>query len=319
MNFQNMEYFLAVARNRNITRAAEELGISQQALSNQIARIEQELNCTLFNRKRNFELTASGKLFYDSSMRILDINRQTESAINDVNANKRGELKIGISHTRGQAVLPLLLPEFAKKYPLVNLTVVEGSTKELEEELEKGGIDVMIGYAPFLLESAVQIELMQEHLFLVVPKSLLKERFGDKADSICKQYRKEPDLRIFKDFPFVLLKEGDRIRTIVDQEFYAYGIAPEIKIETDNIQTSFSLVSEGIGLGIYPELYLNSPYILFGNPDSEMRKKVEVFRFCKVDARDSITIAIGYNEERYLSKIAKDFIRLSESKFKKLQ
>ena len=318
MNFQNMEYFLAVARNRNITKAADELGITQQALSNQISRIEQELNCKLFNRNRGFELTSSGKLFYESSMRILDINRQTESQINDINSNKRGDLKIGISHTRGQAVLPLLIPEFTKKYPDVSLTIVEGSTKDLEEELDKGGIDVMIGYTPFLLETAAEIDLMRERMFLVVPKTLLEEHFGKNADAICEKYRNNPDLRVFKDFPFVLLKKGDRIRTIAEQEFYASGIAPDIRLETDNIQTSFSLVSEGLGIGIYPELYLNSPYITFGNPDSEMRKKVEVFRFCKSDSRDSITIAIGYNEERYLSNIAKDFIKLSEQKFKQI-
>lgn len=92
MNFQNLQYFLAVAEEGSITRAAERLFISQQALSNHITRLEEELGCRLFTRKPNLELTYAGKYFQKSASRILDIQRQTATAMGDINGSRRGEL-----------------------------------------------------------------------------------------------------------------------------------------------------------------------------------------------------------------------------------
>ncbi|MGX8679059.1 MAG: LysR family transcriptional regulator [Sphaerochaetaceae bacterium] len=315
MNFQNMEYFLAVAEEGNITRASERLHISQQALSNQIARMEEELGCTLFSRGKTLELTYSGKQFKQSAEKILDINRQTATVLDDINSKHRGELRIGISHTRGQAILPFILPAFSNLHPLVDLHVIEGSTHVLEEDLRKGVIDVLIGFAPFMLDCAEYSELMKEHLFLVVPNSLLVKFFGSEAEDVCRSYAKSSDISLFKDMPFVLLNEGDRIRTIADREFFRCAVRPQIKLETQNIQTAFALASEGMGLTVCPELYLNNPYVAPGTASSYMRQKVRIFRFFNGDVQD--TIAIGYNRERYLSRFASDFIRISKDTFRK--
>lgn len=311
MTFQNLEYFLAVATEQNITRAAEQLNLSQQALSNQIARLEQEIGTELFNRKHGFELTYAGKVLQESAMQILDINKQTKNKINDINEARRGELKIGVSHTRGQAILPLLIPEFSKQYPQVSLTVVEDNTRNLEERLEKGAVDVMIGFKPFLLESAKSIDLMEERLFIAASNSMLREHFGEDYKKICDSYEKNLDLKIFDGMPFVLLKKGDRIRSIADAEFLKANIHPDIRLETGNIQTSFALAAEGIGLAIIPDLYLHSPYIVSGNQDSGLRKYVTLLPFTS----SGNTIAIGYNTDRYLSSFAQAFIEIAHKKF----
>ena len=314
MNFQNLEYFVAVAHEGSITRAAEKLNITQQALSNQIARLEQELGCALFDRKNGFELTYSGRCFRDSAVQILDINRQTESILNDINENRRGELKIGISHTRGQAVLPLLLPDFISENPQVSLSVVEASTRQLEQELDRGSIDIMIGFKPFMLEQADSVDLYTEHLFIVAPKSLMEANLGKNYSSKVEEYKKSPNLALFKNAPFVLLKKGDRIRAIVDSEFSKAGVIPDVKLETGNVQTAFSLAARGIGLAVVPELYLHSPYIISGNKNSDLRNQVEILPFTSEPSQ----IAIGYHSDRYLSAPAQDFIKLATAKFKEL-
>lgn len=316
MNFQNLEYFLTTAEEVSITRAAERLHLSQQALSNHIARLEEELGCRLFTRKPNLELTYSGKCFQRAAVRMLDIQRQTAIVIGDINGNRRGELRIGVSHTRGQAILPLLLPDFRRAYPLAELSVVEGSTKELEADLERGVIDVLIGFAPFLLESAETMELSREHLHLIAPRRLLDEAFGDRADEVRVAYREDHDVTVFRDLPFVLLKKGDRIRALVDAEFRRRGIEPEICLETRNIQTAFALAAEGMGLTVCPTMYLNSRYTISGQADSYTRSRVDIFPF--FDRGSTDVIAIGYNRDRYLSQIAKDFIDMSVEKFRAL-
>lgn len=316
MNFQNLEYFLTTAEEVSITRAAERLHLSQQALSNHIARLEEELGCRLFTRKPNLELTYSGKCFQRAAVRMLDIQRQTAIVIGDINGNRRGELRIGVSHTRGQAILPLLLPDFRRAHPLAELSVVEGSTKELEADLERGVIDVLIGFAPFLLESAETMELSREHLHLIAPRCLLDEAFGDRADEVRAVYREDHDVTVFRDLPFVLLKKGDRIRALVDAEFRRRGIEPEICLETRNIQTAFALAAEGMGLTVCPTMYLNSRYTISGQADSYTRSRVDIFPF--FDRGSTDVIAIGYNRDRYLSQIAKDFIDMSVEKFRAL-
>ena len=313
MNFQNMEYFLAVAEEGSITRAARKLNISQQALSNSIARLEAELGCQLFDRQQGLELTYGGRQYRQAATKMLDLQKQTAAMLDDISGNVRGELRIGISHTRGQALLPLLLPDFLKKYPLAELSVTEESTRTLEDQLKHGELDVLIGFAPFMFEGAEYTPLMREPLYLVAPRTLLRERFPGREKEVMAEYAQSHDIRLFRECPFVLLKEGERIRTIADRVFASAGFAPTVRIETRNMQTAVALASEGVGITFCPELYLNSNYIASGQPESYIRRRVET---CPLLAEEEAGyIAIGYNRERYLSHMASDFIQMSLEKF----
>ncbi|MBR5109546.1 MAG: LysR family transcriptional regulator [Clostridia bacterium] len=310
MTFQSMEYFMMAAETGNITRAAERLHISQQALSDCISRLEAELGCRLFERRQGLELTYSGCQYRAAVERMLDLRKQTVAMLNDINDNLRGELRIGISYTRGQAILPMVLPEFMHRFPLVELSVQEDSSQMLESLLERGEIDVMIGFAPFRIDRAESFPLMKDRLHLVIPKSLLRIHWhsAEQIEAGLAAFRKDHDISLFRDFPFVMLKEGDRIRTITDQVFKNAHIKPLIKLETNNTQTAMALAAEGIGIAVCPELYLNSNYVASGTAGSYIRRLVEV---CPLfDDSLSDTIAIGYNKDRYCSKIAENFISL---------
>ena len=189
-------------------------------------------------------------------MRILDIQTQTEELMADISGNVRGRLRIGIAHTRGQALLPLILPEFIRLYPLVALSIVEGRTRELEQYLSHGDIDIAIGFAPFMLEGAVVYPLMKEQFYLVIPKQLLKDRLGEEgADQIIRTFRDTHDIRLFRDFPFVFLGQGDRVRSIVTKLFEQASFEPFIKLETSNTQTALALASQLYCFGFPGILY----------------------------------------------------------------
>ncbi|MBQ7175699.1 MAG: LysR family transcriptional regulator [Lachnospiraceae bacterium] len=318
MNFQNMEYFLTAAETGSITHAAEKLQISQQALSNNIARLEAELGCRLFDRRQRLELTYAGRKYRESAVRMLDLYKQTAAELRDISSSSRGELRIGISYTRGQAILPLILPAYIETHPLVELSVLEGSTSELEAQLEHGSIDVMIGFAPFSFAGAEFHELMKERLYLVFPRELLRTHFGSdtEAEQVIRAFGRDHDISRFADLPFVLLKEGDRIRSITDRVFAAAGCHPPVRFETKNTQTAVALAAEGVGVTICPELYLKSNYIASGLGDSYIRQRVEV---CPLfDEKDPDVIAIGYNRERYLSRVAFDFIDMCTERLRSL-
>ena len=117
MNFQNLESFLVLAEDGSVTRAAERLHVSQQALSGLLARLEKEVGSPLFFRRSGLELTYAGICLQRAAIQILDIQRQTIAAMQDIRESRRGALRIGVSHTRGQSILPLLLPTFSHSIP----------------------------------------------------------------------------------------------------------------------------------------------------------------------------------------------------------
>ena len=303
MNFQNLQYFLIVAEEMNVTRAAKRLHISEQALSRQIGKLEGELSVKLFERNPRFTLSPAGKRLKAAAEQIGNIERQLHLELDDLSHNNTGELRIGISYTRGQALLPLLLPPFHQKHPGITVTISEGSASELQENLSKGRIDLFIGYVPGDLDAFEAAELGRERLFLVVPKTFMTELFADRADEKRKEFAGGVDILCFKDMPFILLDRDDRVRRMADRLFSRYDITPRVLLETRNIQTAFALAMEGMGLTIYPEMFLSSQSLL---PSAQAaRDAVDCF---PLDADLAQTIVVAYHPEKYLSNAARDFI-----------
>lgn len=303
MNFQNLQYFLAVAEEMNVTRAAKRLHISEQALSRQIGKLESELSVKLFERNPRFTLSPAGKRLKAAAEQIGNIERQLHLELDDLTNNNTGELRIGVSYTRGQALLPRLLPPFHQKHPGITVTILEGSSAELQENLSKGRIDLFIGYVPRDLDAFEAAELGRERLFLVVPKTFMEDLFGADADKKRREFADGVDIRAFRDTPFILLDRDDRVRRMADRLFSRCDITPRVLLETRNIQTAFALAMEGMGVTVYPELFLSSRSLLPSSATA--RDAVDAF---PLDEDLAQTIVVAYNPEKYLSKAARDFI-----------
>ena len=310
MNFSNLKYFLVASEEMNITKAAQRLHISQQALSNHISKLEHELGTPLFERTPSLSLTYAGRRLVDASTHILDIQAQFLTEIDDINQNARGELTIGITHTRGQAILPLVLPKFMEAHPYIDVRLEEANAKELEENLQHGFVDLVIGFTPFSTENATITELSPDRLFLAVPTHYLNSMHGMNADIIREEYKKGVDISIFKDMPFILLKKGDRIRTILDEYFKKRRISPKILLETSNIQTAFALSLKGMGISVYPERYMRGSTTLSSHSMQNISDSIDLFPLQSSTTTE--TLAIAYNKERYLTTAAKNFIAMCQ-------
>lgn len=326
MNFTNIKYFMTVSEELNITRAAERLHISQQALSGHISKLERELDTKLFDRNPTLSLTYAGKCLVRTGSKLLDTQSQLMSELEDINGNTRGELIIGVTHTRGQALLPSVLPAYMKAHPLIHINIAEGNALDLENSLQHGFIDLILGFLPFRTTSCAFEELAKERLFLVVPKDMMNQLFGKSADSKRLEFREGVTLSAFQDAPFILLKKGDRIRTILDQAFDKQDLHPNIILETANIQTAFALSLKGIGVCVNSEMFLKGIYSLTGDVDrdssselisnAQLQESEHVDFFPLLGSSTLETLAIGYSKERYLTKAASDFIELSKELFK---
>ena len=302
MNFTNLQYFLVVAEELNITRAAERLYLSQQSLSNHINRLEKYYNTQLFERTPSLSLTYAGKCLEKTARQIIGLERQVTAQIDDIHHRRRGELRIGISHTRGQVLLPHILPAFHRDNPFVELQIVEGNTAELEEKLRHSQVDLVITNAPVMVPETEQISIADERLFLCVPKHM--------AERICTTPAQYETMRIsaylhtFSKFPFLMLMRGNYVRTMVDELMLQENIHPNVILEMENIETLLHLSGEGMGITFYPEMFVNELGGSFG--DSRLYE-----RLCFFPLSDPITtvhLVAAYKKNRYLPEAAKDFI-----------
>ena len=308
MNFLHLKYFLMVAEELNITRAAERLYISQQSLSNHISNMERELDVKLFTRSPKLALTYAGNLLVDTATQILELNSQYLAKVGDINRHYLGVLRVGVSHTCGLALLPKILPRFREEFPLVEFSLFEGNSHQLEDELGHGRIDLMICFEPIIMDGVTTIPLTRQRLMMVVPKAFTEQRFGDQADEIRQKYAQAADIDAFSELPFVLIKKGNRTRSIVDQCFTRHNFSPKLLLETENTVTTLAMAQSGIGITICPELFLLAmPAGTGGDRD------VDIFPL--TDPATASNLVAGYRPDRYLSHFGERFIELAQECF----
>ena len=307
MNFQHLKYFLMVAEELNITRAAERLYISQQSLSNHISNLERELDVKLFTRSPKLSLTYAGDLLVSTATQILDLYSQYLAKVGDINRQYLGVLRVGISHTCGLALLPDILPQFRKEFPLVEFSLFEGNSTQLEDELSHGRTDLIICFQPIIMEGVTAVPLTEQRLMMVVPRGFTDQLFGGQAEAVRQQYAQGADISAFQQLPFVLIKRGNRTRNIVDQYFSRYYFKPKLILETENTVTTLAMAQAGIGITICPELFLRA--LPAANPDS-----AGVDLFPLTDPSTFSKLVAGYRKDRYLSHFGERFIQLAQER-----
>ncbi len=301
MNFTTLKYFLVTAEELNITHAASRLYISQQALSGHIAKLERELGVALFDRSPALSLTYAGRQLQKYAEQTADLERQIYQMAGDVRNDRRGEVRVGISHTCGRAVLPSVLPEFRRTHPMVDLILQEDTSSHMEQSLHRGDLDLMIDFMPITLEGAQCEKLIEERLFLVVPKAMLQFRCGACYEAVRSECERELDLSLFAKFPFILLRRGNRVRSMLDEYMHRLSFEPNIILETENVETAMALAQQGMGVTVYPELFR------WCIPeDARQESPVEFFPFR--DAQTTGTLAAAWMKGRYQPRAAGDFM-----------
>ena len=310
MNFQHLKYFLTVAEELNITRAAERLYISQQSLSNHIANLERELDVKLFTRSPKLSLTYAGGLLVDTATEILDLHRQYLSKVGDINKQYVGALRVGISHTCGLALLPDVLPKFRLEFPQVEFSLSEGNSNQLEDELAHGRTDLIICFQPIIMEGVTTIPLTEQRLMMVVPRTFTGHLFGEQVEEVRKQFAQGADIRAFEAMPFVLIKRGNRTRSIVDQYFRRYYFKPQLILETENTVTTLAMALAGVGVTICPELFLRAlPTPTPGSAGVDL--------FPLTDPSTYGRLVAGYREGRCLPNFGQRFVELTQEMLQK--
>lgn len=308
INFLNLEYFLAASEELNFTRAAKRLYISQQSLSCHISNLEREFGVALFNRTTPLTLTYAGKVLQKRARQMLDLKEETYQEMDDIKDFTKGQLTIGMSHTRGRKILPEILPVYQERFPNIDLHLKEGNSTELDADLLHGDVDLVIGMLPFKVENVETVPICEEEILLVVPDSVLNRSYPGRLEDLKLQLSKHANLSLVKECPFLLINPGNRVRTLADEMFAEAQIAPRIILETENIETCLALALKGMGITFYPKMFMSG--------QENKKKRGAVFMNTSFyhlgSPKAHGTLGIGYHKGHYMSQATKEFIRIAK-------
>ncbi len=244
MELRRLRYFLAVAEEQNFSRAAERLRMAQPPLSDQIKRLEKDLEVRLFDRtSRGARLTAAGRLLLVEARRILAQADRTSEMIRRVGNGEVGRLTLGFVPSASNAVLPPLLREFRERYPDVQLFLQEMNPDRLVQGLYEGGIDASFFYLPFEDATLAHRPVSREPLVVALPETHALS--GEE----------EVDLRDLAGEPFVLPARygmpglyGQVMEACRESGFVPEAVQKEVWL----MQTIVGLVAGGIGVALVP-------------------------------------------------------------------
>lgn len=305
MNFHSLDYFLVLAREKNFTRAAEALHITQQSLSSHIAGLEKELGCTLLVRRTPLELTYAGRKFLHYAESIGQTRQTMEREFCDISENQKGELRVGIGFTRGRAIMPRLIPAFQRQYPNVEIMLRECSNDAIQKALLSGGIDLAIAAYPKVPPSIELADYYTEHTVLCLVDSLLVQCQIDL--DVRRNEIAAGDLHSLRDCPFVLGSAADIGGRIGRELLRASGISPISKATSENVETLLALCVQGVGACFCPENLLQTAL------SPEQLAQLHILPLCP---SASYPICFGYLRRSYPWSVLSEFIRIAREQIR---
>lgn len=250
-----INYIKAIAEVRNISIAADNLGISQPALSAYLKKIEEQIGAMLFDRsKKPLSLTEAGRAYLQYADQVEMLNKAFMQQISDLEELKSGNLTIGGASFFNITYLPGAVAEFIAKYPGVHVEIIDGKVPEISMQALNGKIDLFITPTAEDKERFIYEKLFDERIFLCVPA-----QWGINAElGRCKEqngYRllMPQDVEKLKTCMFILLHKEQHIGQKMDAVFQRYHFQPEHSIVVDQTMTSLALTRAGVGISLVTE------------------------------------------------------------------
>jgi LysR family transcriptional activator of glutamate synthase operon len=243
MELRQLRYLVALADERQFTRAAAREHIAQPALSQQIRRLEEEVGLALVERTtRRVAITDAGELLVARARRILAEIDAAHFELQDLRGIRGGHVTVGAMHTMGPVDLALVLAIFHERHPGIELTVREQSSEELAEMLRVDELDLAFLSVTERIEShgLGLHQLVSEELVAVLPRD---HRLGGRRRVRMGQLARDE---------FISYREGSRLRELLASAGRRAGFEPRITLESNESQRIRRLVARGLGVAILP-------------------------------------------------------------------
>ncbi|WP_161993204.1 LysR substrate-binding domain-containing protein [Lacisediminimonas profundi] len=233
MDIRQLRYFLAVAETQHMTRAAEQLNVTQSTLSHRIQQIELALKTPLFDRVgRGIRLTQAGELFSSFAQRAMKEIENGMAAVSDLENVVTGRLRIGVIQTINNALLPPVVSRFVEAYPGVQVTLDEMTAHNIEEGLAHARLDFGISIIPVTSPDVVAERLFDERMVLIA-----------RRDSPLAQHRSIRAAAL-ADIKLALLSTSYMTRRLIDSSYGPF-IGSNLVLETNSVEALLNTVRAG--------------------------------------------------------------------------
>ncbi len=232
--------FYMVAKNKHMTKASEELHISQPAISQSIKKLEEQLGGALFLRSnKGMELTKEGEMFYEYVKGALELIHNAENEFTSFKDLSKGEIKIGCSTTLTKLILMDTLKEFHQDYPNISINISNDLTNNLINDLKVGKLDFVIFNESYIKEINLNLEKLKDikQGFIYNP-----EFYNDTINTF-------EDLN---NVPLILQKEESNSRKLLDYIALQNNVKliPKMEVASQELITEFTNIGLGIGFSI---------------------------------------------------------------------
>lgn len=253
MLLDRLDYVIAVAEAQNMTRAAEQVHVSQPALTLYINRLESELGVKLFDRAKNpIQLTDAGRYYLDEMKKVYAATQSIRQDLQAI-ADPARTFRLGIGQVRGNHWLPIILPSFCQQYPHVNVYVAQNADGRIRELLLQDKIDLLFGALPDItLSSERQLEIVKlfptpEPLLLAAHRAygLVPPEARDRFD-----YRRPYtiDPKSLEGLPFIVPEVGNGLYYPLHTIMSRHNLHPSRTITVTNMITGLQLATRGLGV-----------------------------------------------------------------------
>jgi LysR family cyn operon transcriptional activator len=241
MELRHLRYFVAIADAGTMARAAERVFVTQSTLSHQLAQLEDEVGCALFERiGRTLRLSDAGRELLGHARGALAQVEEGRRAVSNAQALATGSLRVGVIHTFVTGLIPQVAAAFVKAHPGVRLQVVELTAIEIEAQVADGALDLGVAFYPAASDAVMGEHLFEDVLRLAVPTShalaqRATVRFGELAE-----------------LPLAMLGPRYATRRMLDGHFRRAGVQPRIVVEIDSIDALQCVVEQGVAAAFLP-------------------------------------------------------------------
>jgi DNA-binding transcriptional LysR family regulator len=273
MELRHLRYLIAVAEEGHITRAAERLGIQQPPLSRLIKAIEQETKIQLFRRvPRGVELTDAGRTFLDGARATFALLDRTLESARRAARGEEGRISVAYTSSAGfHPLVPGVIREFRETFPRVAVTLVDGHSSDLVDQIRGDKVDVAFSRLNIVkLEGVAFHLLLHEPMVVAVPKghALTRSHAGAALP-----------LKALSDETFVVNRPRTVVAGISDDVFAACraaGFNPRVAQEAPNVIATLPLVAAGIGVSVVPAClqHINIPGVAYFRLAGAMQLKL---------------------------------------------
>ncbi|OPA79278.1 LysR family transcriptional regulator [Paenibacillus selenitireducens] len=296
MDLRQLRYFLTVANEGKVTRAAKILNMEQPPLSRQLKQMEQELGVTLFDRTGNrLRLTNAGELLRDRAEFLLNQFNETVKEVKELDEGIQGVLSIGCV-VSCISLLPPAIHRFKTMHTGVTFKIREGDHFLLDEQMDERAIELIVARLPFeasLDQDKHEVMQLPSDPFVAV---LPKQCHYDPAQTTIR-------MEELAQHPFISLKTDLTVgmHENLMKEFRQAGVEPHILCECSSVAITIALVAAGIGATVLPKSVMSSFPL----------NNIHMFDILHADFQSDVGIV--WLKDRYLSKSARRFIDMFSS------